>query len=162
MAVRRSEVPNAATCGRVRVRCSKPARGQRLMRNHSVRALAVASLAATLIVVTGVGGARAVAPAPRADAVTVASFDFAGSRLLAEIYAEALERAGVPVHRAFGLGPRELVGPALAEGLVDVVPEYAGTAVQFLSRGRSHPEADIGATHDALVRALQDTEARAL
>ena len=41
------------------------------------------------------------------------------------------------VRRAFGLGPRELVAPALREGLVDVVPEYAGTAVQFLSLGRA-------------------------
>ena len=82
---------------------------------------------------TGVAGART--GAARGEPVTVASFDFAESRLLAEIYAQALERAGLPVRRAFGLGPRELVAPALASGLVDVVPEYAGTAVQFLSLG---------------------------
>src|SRR5439155_18392425 len=155
-------VPNAVDCGRVRVRCSKPGRGQRRMRNRSVRAFAVVSLAATLISVTGVAGARAASPTPRDDAVTVASFDFTESKLLAEIYAQALDRAGLRVHRAFGLGPRELVAPALADGLVDVVPEYAGTAVQFLSLGRAHPEADVGVTHDALVRALQGTEARAV
>ena len=132
------------------------------MRNRTVRAFVVVSLAAALMGVTGAGGARAAAVPPRNDAITVASFDFAESRLLAEIYAQALDRGGLPVRRAFGLGPRELVAPALREGLVDVIPEYAGTAVQFLSIGRAHPEADPTVTHAALVRALEGTVARAL
>jgi osmoprotectant transport system substrate-binding protein len=132
------------------------------MRNHPVRVCMVVSLAVALTSVTGVSGARAAPAPPPDDVITVASFDFAESRLLAEIYSQALDRAGLPVQRAFGLGPRELVAPALREGLVDVVPEYAGTAVQFLSIGRAHPEADVTATHAALVRALEGTVARAL
>jgi osmoprotectant transport system substrate-binding protein len=132
------------------------------MRHCSVRVLAIFGLAATLIGVTGGTSARARSVAPRDAALTVASFDFAESRLLAEIYAGALERAGVSVHRALGLGPRELVAPALVSGLVDVVPEYAGTAVQFLSLGRASPEPDVAATHAALVDALAGTPARAL
>src|SRR4051812_28625380 len=152
----------ASGCERVRVRCSKPEGGPREMRHCSVRVLAIFGLAATLLGVTGVGSARARSVAPHDATVTVASFDFAESRLLAEIYAGALERAGVPVHRALGLGPRELVAPALVSGLVDVVPEYAGTAVQFLSLGRASPEPDVAATHAALVEALAGTPARAL
>ena len=114
------------------------------MRNRTVRAFAVVSLAAALI---GRHGSRAERGPRRRHHRTPssrsASFDFAESRLLAEIYSQALDRAGLPVRRAFGLGPRELVAPALREGLVDVVPEYAGTAVQFLSIGRAHPEADV-------------------
>jgi osmoprotectant transport system substrate-binding protein len=132
------------------------------MRQRPVRVLAAACLAVTLIGVTGVGTARARNEAPRRDVVTVASFDFAESRLLAEIYAGALERAGVPVRRTLGLGPRELVAPALVSGLVDVVPEYAGTAVQFLSLGRAVPEPDVATTHAALVDALDGTSAQAL
>ena len=131
------------------------------MRNRVVGALVILSLAAALSGATGVAGARP-GPGPRGEPVTVASFDFAESRLLAEIYAQALERSGLRVRRAFGLGPRELVAPALREGLVDVVPEYAGTAVQFLSVGRAHPEADAAVTHAALVHALQGTVAQAL
>jgi osmoprotectant transport system substrate-binding protein len=130
------------------------------MRNRLVGALVILSLAAALSGATGVAGART--GAARREPVTVASFDFAESRLLAEIYAQALERAGLRVRRAFGLGPRELVAPALREGLIDVVPEYAGTAVQFLSVGRAHPEADAAVTHAALVHALQGTVAQAL
>ena len=43
------------------------------------------------------------------DAITVGSYDFPESELLAEIYAQALERAGFTVERDFDLGPRELV-----------------------------------------------------
>jgi osmoprotectant transport system substrate-binding protein len=39
-----------------------------------------------------------------------------------------LEAAGVPVRRELDLGPRERVQPALEQGFVDVVPEYAGSA----------------------------------
>ena len=132
------------------------------MRHGAARVLAVVCLAATLASLVGTGTARARTETARRNVVTVASFDFTESRLLAEIYAGALERAGVPVRRTLGLGPRELVAPALASGLVDVVPEYAGTAVQFLSLGRAVPEPDVAATHAALVDALDGTPAQAL
>src|SRR5215207_9021015 len=157
-----TEMLAVPTCERVRVRCSKPEGGPREMRHCSVRVLAIVCLAATLLGVTGVERARARPESPRRGVVTVASFDFAESRLLAEIYAGALERAGVPVRRRLGLGPRELLAPALVSGLVDVVPEYAGTAVQFLSLGRAVPEPDVTATHAALVGALDGSPAQAL
>jgi osmoprotectant transport system substrate-binding protein len=68
------------------------------------------------------------APADGA-AVVVASFDFTESALLAEVFAQAREGAGVPVRRELRLGPRELVLPALRQGRVDVVPEYLGSAL---------------------------------
>ena len=71
----------------------------------------------------------------RPDAVVVASFDFAESALLGEVYAQALEGAGLPVHRELRLGPRELVLPALRQGLVDVVPEYLGSALSAVTAG---------------------------
>ncbi len=88
------------------------------------------------------------------DAVTVASFDFPESALLAEIYGRALGAKGYDVHLATNVGPRELVEPALAAGLVEFVPEYAGTAVEFLGRGAHHPSDELGATRAALARVL--------
>ena len=76
------------------------------------------------------------------DAITVGSFDFAESVLLAEIYGQALEHAGLTVERAFQLGPREFVAPALAVGLIEFVPEYAGSAATFLHRGETVPPGD--------------------
>jgi osmoprotectant transport system substrate-binding protein len=96
------------------------------------------------------------------DAITVGSFDFAESSLLAEIYSQALERHGYTVRRSFDLGPREFVAPALSRGLIELVPEYAGTALDFRSLGTAAGTADVQSTHDRLVRALRGTRVTAL
>src|SRR5262249_37029250 len=64
--------------------------------------------------------------------IVIASFNFTESEILADLYAGALEQAGIPVRRELDLGPRELVDPALAQGLVDIVPEYVGSALRFV------------------------------
>jgi osmoprotectant transport system substrate-binding protein len=80
-------------------------------------------------------------PAPQTESalgdntITVGSFDFPESALLAEIYSQAIERGGFDVDRIFNVGPRELVLPAMAAGFIEFVPEYLGTALQFLSLG---------------------------
>jgi osmoprotectant transport system substrate-binding protein len=73
------------------------------------------------------------------DAVTIGSFNFEESVLLAELYAQALEAQGFRVVRQLGLGPRELVIPALETGLVELVPEYAGSLLEFVRRGPAPP-----------------------
>jgi osmoprotectant transport system substrate-binding protein len=88
------------------------------------------------------------------DAVTVGSFDFTESAVLAEVYSQGLEAAGFTVHRAFRLGPREFVGSALSTGLVEFVPDYAGTAAQFFSLGKAAPTVDATAAHQELADAL--------
>jgi osmoprotectant transport system substrate-binding protein len=94
-------------------------------------------------------------PAGQHDAViTVGSFDFPESVLLAEIYGQALAADNFPVQVLPDLGPRELVEPALMNGLLQVVPEYAGSALEFISLGHRSPTADVQATNRALAGAL--------
>ena len=81
------------------------------------------------------------------DAITVASFNFDESQVVAEIYAQALEGAGFTVHRLSQVGTRELVIPAMERGLIEIVPEYAGSAVSFLG---GTPTSDEVRTHDEL------------
>jgi len=89
--------------------------------------------------------------APQHGAViTVGSFDFPESVLLADIYAGALTAQGFPVRVLPDLGPRELVDPALMSGLVQVVPEYSGSALEFVSLGRQPATSDVTATGRAL------------
>ncbi len=93
----------------------------------------------------------------RADGIRVASFDFIESRVLGELYASALEDAGLPVNRRLALGPREVVVPALEQGHVDLVPEYAGSALQFLTGTADAAPGSVRAELDAALeeRGLQ-------
>jgi osmoprotectant transport system substrate-binding protein len=88
--------------------------------------------------------------------ITVGSFDFPESELLARIYGDALRARGFPVRILAGLGSRELVDPALMTGLIELVPEYAGSAVQFMSLGRLAATSDVGASHTALSKLAAD------
>jgi osmoprotectant transport system substrate-binding protein len=129
------------------------------------RVSAVLCLAGILVALVGCSSSPnrpASSSALSDDAITVGSFNFAESELLAEVYSQALERGGFHVRRAFRLGPRELVAPALSRGLVEFVPEYAGTALTFSSLGSSVPTAGAQATHDSLVRALAQHHVTAL
>jgi osmoprotectant transport system substrate-binding protein len=90
-------------------------------------------------------------PAGRHGAViTVGSFDFPESVLLAEIYGEALAANRFPVRILPNLGSREVVDPALVDGLVQLVPEYAGSALEFFNLGRLSATCDAGAANRAL------------
>lgn len=86
----------------------------------------------------------------------MASFDFPESVLLAEIYSQALERAGYDVERKLNLGPRELAMPALERGLIEFVPEYLGTALEFLNGGAGEATSNVKRTHRKLARRLAE------
>jgi osmoprotectant transport system substrate-binding protein len=90
------------------------------------------------------------------DAITVASFEFPESVVLGEIYAQALEAEGFNVKRQLGIGSRELVEPSLERGLVELVPEYAGSALEFLAGGESLATSDEELTHARLVDAFAE------
>lgn len=89
-------------------------------------------------------------------AITVASFNFPESVFLGEIYAQALESGGFAVERQLGFGARELVEPSLERGLVEFVPEYAGSALEFLTAdaGQATPDEDV--THERLMVAFAE------
>lgn len=90
------------------------------------------------------------------DAIVVASFDFTESRVVGEVYAQALAMWGYPAEQISGGAPRELIEPALEQGLVDLVGEYAGTALQFLTDDPTLASADVAATHRHLRTAFAD------
>lgn len=81
------------------------------------------------------------------DSITVGSFNFPENEVLAEIYAQTLEARGFQVQRELDIGPRELLIPALQRGLVELVPEYAGSLLGFFGGSAS---SDSATTHQAL------------
>jgi osmoprotectant transport system substrate-binding protein len=84
-----------------------------------------------LLVLLAACGGRPSEPAPADGTVRFASYDFQENQILVEVYAEAARRAGVPVTVQHGIGTREVVAPALQQGVVDVVVDYLGTALLF-------------------------------
>jgi len=88
--------------------------------------------------------------------IDVGSFDFPESVLLANIYADALKAKGFPVRILPDLGSRELVDPALMSGLIQLVPEYAGSALQFISLGQMSATSDVMVTNKALTEQMAD------
>jgi osmoprotectant transport system substrate-binding protein len=119
-----------------------------LIRHRALLALGL------LVLLAGCTNSTSTTPPRKPDAIRVAAFSFTESEILAELYAQALETKGYPVAPVLNAGPRELVQPALAEGLIDVVPEYAGSALAFLTLGALEGTASISETHDALTRVV--------
>jgi osmoprotectant transport system substrate-binding protein len=96
------------------------------------------------------------------DAITIGSFDFSESEVLAQLYGQALQAKGYDVTFEPARGPRELLLPALQQGVIELLPEYAGTALQFVSLGSVTPSPEPEATNLALRQALAGTKVEAL
>jgi osmoprotectant transport system substrate-binding protein len=91
---------------------------------------------------------------PRRPTIQLASFDFPESELLGELYGQALAQHGFPVEQVIQLGAREVVAPALEQGKVDMVPEYLGSALNFLNDRDRVATADPALTHARLEQAF--------
>src|SRR3990170_8855426 len=120
---------------------------RRPIRNRAVGAILVAlALIASACGDDGSGDGTKEGPT-----ITVGSFDFGESVILGEIYAQALEAEGYPVSRAFNLGTREVVNPALRNGEIDLIAEYTGSLLTF---NGGTPTADNAATYEAMAAAI--------
>lgn len=65
----------------------------------------------------------------RSGSVRIGSKNFTESFIIAEIYAQALESAGIHVERFFNLGSTQITMAAMRRGNLDLYPEYTGTAL---------------------------------
>ncbi len=63
--------------------------------------------------------------------IVVGSADFPESKIVAEIYAQALQANGFDVGRRLGIGSREAYLPALKDHSIDLVPEYIGNLLLY-------------------------------
>ena len=87
--------------------------------------------------------------------ITVGSTNFYEQEILGEVFAQMLEKNGATVERKFQLGNREIVFPALESGDIDVLAEYAATALEYVNGGAGQATTDPAATSAALVTALE-------
>ena len=66
------------------------------------------------------------------NSIVVGSAGFPESKIIAEIYAQALQTNGFNVGRRMGIGSRETYVPALKDHSIDLVPEYIGNLLLYL------------------------------
>ncbi len=125
-----------------------------MKRTMAVIATGLAS--ALLLTACGGGGGDPLSNAPAdaapAGVVRVGSEQFPENQLLGEIYAQALEGAGVTVERNLALGPREVYYEALLDGSIDVVPDYNGNLLRYVvpEATEASPEEVYAALQEAL------------
>ncbi|NUP73223.1 MAG: ABC transporter substrate-binding protein [Sinomonas sp.] len=86
---------------------------------------------------TGGGGATS----GSGKAVVVGSADFTESQIVAELYAGALNAAGVQATTKPNIGAREVYYKAVQDGSVDVVPDYTGNLLLFLDKSAAQVSA---------------------
>jgi osmoprotectant transport system substrate-binding protein len=76
----------------------------------------------------------------------IGSVGFAEAKVMAEVYAQALEAKGFQVDRAgIGLGQRPVVAPAIESGQIDLQPEYIGSRLAY-EGGTSGPDSQTNWT----------------
>ncbi|TDU30118.1 ABC transporter substrate-binding protein [Arthrobacter sp. JUb115] len=76
------------------------------------------------------------------ESIVVGSQAYYSNEIVAEIYAQALEGAGMEVERKFSIGQRDAYMPQLEDGSIDVFPEYTGNLLQFYKEDTEARSAD--------------------
>ncbi|MCM2477686.1 ABC transporter [Rhizobium sp. CG5] len=94
-----------------------------------------------------------------AEPVKIGSKNFTEQFVVAEIYAQALEKAGIEVERRLNLGATLVAHTALVNGEIDLYPEYTGTALAAVVKGDLAGSADkiYGEVKDYYEKNLQLT-----
>jgi len=97
--------------------------------------------------------AASTAPKPT---VKVGSDGFYEAKLMAEIYAQALEAGGYSVDRTgIGIGARKVSAPALETGQIDLKPEYIGSGLAYYDAGKQTGDP---AANEAALQAVMATK----
>lgn len=119
------------------------------------RSLAALMLAALVMTGCADDGGDDAGGSREGPTITVASFNFPESVLLAEIYGQSLEENGYEIERKHDLGSREVVFPAIESGEIDLIPEYIGSSLS-VGFGEETLPTDSDEGHEALTEAFEE------
>jgi osmoprotectant transport system substrate-binding protein len=108
---------------------------------------------------TTVGGSPSPKNGPK---ITIGSANFAESQILAEIYAQGLAAKGYKVGKKLNIGAREVYFPALLSGHIDMLPEYTGSTLAYLTKEADASKPDAETNYQNLVAALRNKNITAL
>ncbi|HKU29592.1 ABC transporter substrate-binding protein [Arthrobacter sp. NyZ413] len=82
------------------------------------------------------------APSGSGGSLVVGSADFPESQIIAEIYAGALNAAGVTATTKPNIGSREIYFKAVQDGSIDLAPDYSGNLLSYLDANATQVSAD--------------------
>ncbi|NYJ30530.1 ABC transporter substrate-binding protein [Galbitalea soli] len=86
--------------------------------------------------------------------IVVGSANFSENEILADIYGQALAANGYHVSYKLNIGARAAYVPALEKGEVNLIPEYSGSILAYLSKSATaSSSADVKAALDAALPA---------
>ena len=123
-----------------------------LLKRSSVLGASMVALALITTACGSTGGTSSASSSPKGT-ITIASFNFSESIILAHIYGDALKNKGYTVNYRDKLGNREVVFPALQNGQIDLYAGYAATDLTF-AEGKQNIAADAGSDAQANVSRL--------
>lgn len=120
-------------------------------------------LVAAFVTLTACGGAQGdpfSSGGSSGDKIVVGSANFPESELLMDMYAQALDAAGIATETRPNIGAREIYMEAFKSGDIDLLPEYSGALLAYLMphgipAGVSDPKKVYGALQDALPQGSQ-------
>jgi osmoprotectant transport system substrate-binding protein len=129
------------------------------MRKHRTLALGASLLALALIAAacSSSGGGSSTSPSAGSSSkptiVVGVSGNFAENQLVAEMYAQVLEHAGYTVKREEDILTRDVGNKALADGDIDLKPEYTGFDLPLYNKNgvTNGPPAKVAAALKAAV-----------
>ena len=89
--------------------------------------------------------------------IAVGSQAYYSNEIIAELFAQVLEKAGFTVDRQFQIGQREVYMPELESGALDLLPEYLGNLLQHYEpdAGSASPEEISASLAEALPEGLR-------
>ncbi|MFZ7087793.1 ABC transporter substrate-binding protein [Curtobacterium sp. RRHDQ10] len=63
--------------------------------------------------------------------IVIGSQQYYSNEIIAELYAQVLEKDGFKVDRDYNIGQRDVYLPQMKKGKIDVLPEYSGNLLQY-------------------------------
>ncbi|MBO1267329.1 ABC transporter substrate-binding protein [Arthrobacter cavernae] len=88
------------------------------------------------------GTAPATGGTATGSALVIGSADFPESQILAEVYAGALNSAGVTASTKPNIGSREVYFKAVQDGSVDIIPDYSGNLLLHVNKDAAEVSAE--------------------
>ena len=89
--------------------------------------------------------------------IIIGSQQYYSNEIIAELYAQMMEKVGLTVTRQYQIGQREVYLPELEAGKIHVIPEYGGNLLEYYSKtaGSGSPSTATGTAIPS--RAASDT-----